>query len=196
MGIGRGSRIVSTLERSICSAAANDEGIVSASLNLAENYHARGATQEAIEVAKNALPSAEKLPDRGTWAQLVRNLAEYLGAAGDAAGARHAAAEAIAFYGSDDPDGPLAAIALEHLALCLVLGGDFQNAAILEGYSEATLKRLGFEREFTERTSRERLLDVLAKNLSDGELRALTSRGSRTSAADALALSRQGDAIA
>ncbi len=182
--------------REIFVAAANDEGIVSASLNLAENYHARGATHEAIEVAKSALPSAEKLPDRSTWAQLVRNLAGYLGAAGDAAGARRAAAEAIAFYGSDDPDGPLAAIALEHLALCLALDGDFQNAAILEGYSEATLKRLGFEREYTERTSHERLLAVLAKNLSDGELTALTSFGSHTSAVDALAISRRGDAMA
>jgi predicted ATPase len=175
--------------REIFAAAGNYAGIVSVSLNLAEVDHARGATDEAIETAKSALPSAERLGDRSTWAQLVRNLAGYLGAAGDAAGARRAARQAIEFYGADDPEGPLTAIALEHLALGLALDGDCRTAAMLEGYSDATFKRLGFEREYTEKTSHERLAELLRQKLPQGELTDLFARGERMGAPEALAAS-------
>lgn len=177
--------------RDVFASAGNDGGIVSASLNLAEVDHARGATREAIEIATSALPSAERLNDRSTWAWLVRNLAGYLGAAGDAAGARQAAAKAIEFYGSYDPEGPLAAIALEHLALGLALDGDVQTAAILEGYSDATFKRLGFERENTERTSHERLRAALSASLKREKVDGLLARGSGMSASEALAIAKQ-----
>jgi predicted ATPase len=181
--------------REVFAAAGNDAGMVSVSLNLAEVDHARGATNEAIEIVRSALPSAEKLPDRNMWALLMRNLAGYLGAVGDAAGARRAAREAIEFYGSDDPEGPLAATSLEHLALALALDGDFERAAILEGYSDATFRRLGFEREYTERKSHERLLELLNQRVQQAELTDLLARGRRMGTREAFAASAYADAI-
>ncbi len=177
----------------VFAAAGNDAGTASVALNLAELNYARGATSEAIAIATAELSRAERLPDRGLWALLMRNLAAYLCTAGDAEGARQAATRAIAFYASCDAEGPLAAITLEHWALCLAIDGDFQTAATLEGYVEETLTRLGFEREYTERVSHQRLLAALTQNLSSSELRELMERGARTNAREALSIARRVD---
>jgi hypothetical protein len=78
---------------------------------------------------------------------------------------------------------------LEHLALCSALAGDLRTAASLEGYARKTFVKLGFEREHTERTSYERLMDLLRKDFSDAELSSLLARGERMEAREALALS-------
>ncbi len=166
----------------------NDVGTVSAALNLAEVNHARGATREAIAVATDELPRAELLHDRSMWAQLMRNHAGYLAAIGDIAGARRAADAAIAYYAAQDPDGAYAASALEHFGLCLAIEGDARTAAVLEGYIQKTLTNLGFEREYTERTSHERLLEILTRELSATESSELFARGERMTSQDALAV--------
>jgi hypothetical protein len=58
---------------------------------------------------------------------------------------------------------------------------------MLEGYVEKTLTRLGFEREYTEQTTHQRLTEILAKNISDDELKESLERGERMAAAEALA---------
>jgi predicted ATPase len=173
--------------RELYASVGNDVGVVSAVLNLAEMEHARGATSTAVEIALSGISPAERLPNRGDWAFLMRNLAGYLNAINDVSGAREAASKAIAFYSSHDPEGPFTAIALEHLALSLAIEGNVQTAAPLEGYIEKTLTDLGFEREYTELTSHERLMDILRKSLAQDQLAILLARGERMQAHEALA---------
>ncbi len=173
--------------RDLYASVGNDLGTVSAALNLAEREYARGSTSEAIESATSALSRAERLPDRGMWAQLTLNLAGYLGAAENTADARRAAMRAMAYYASSNPEGAYTAIALEHFALCLAIDGDFRNAAQLEGYVQKRFTQLSFEREYTECASHRRLLELLTENVGDDELAALLARGERMQAHEALA---------
>jgi len=172
--------------RELYASVGNELGVVSATQNLAELEHARGATAEAIEIAKDGLTRAEQLPDRSLWAHLMGNLAGYLCAVDDLPGARRAAREAINFFSATDPGGPMAAAALEHLALCYAIEGEFHMAATLEGYADKTLRELGLEREHTERTSHDRLRELLARNLSEGELDESLRRGERMQAPEIL----------
>jgi ATP/maltotriose-dependent transcriptional regulator MalT len=165
----------------------NDAGMVSAAINLAEFEHARGEPGKAIEIAKSETARAARLPSRDSWAFLVRNLAGYLLAVDDIAGGRDAARDALSFYASEGPDGPYAAIALEHLALSYALDGDFRRAAAIEGYVQRSLQQHGFRREYTERTSHDRLQQMLGANLEDHELAELLSRGERMEVSDLFA---------
>lgn len=175
--------------RDLCASGGNDAGVVTATLNLAEFEHARGATDRAIELAMSERARAERLPNRGDWAFLMMNLAAYLCATDDLHGACRIACEAIRFYANQDPEGAFTAIGLEHLALCFALGGNLRTAATLEGYAQQTFVKLGFEREYTERTSYERLMELLRSNLPGIELDSLLARGERMEAREALALS-------
>jgi predicted ATPase len=173
--------------RDLYASVENDIGVVSAALNLAELEHAQGATGEAIKTATSALSRAERLPDRSMRAQLLLNLAGYLSAAGDVKGAHHAATRALAYFASTDPEGTFTAIALEHLALCIAREGDLHQAATIEGYVENTFARLGFEREYTESTTHEKLMELLAAHTPLDELAALLARGKTMEALDAVA---------
>ncbi|MGB8909971.1 MAG: TIR domain-containing protein [Candidatus Cybelea sp.] len=175
--------------RKLCASVGNDAGVVSATIGLAEAEHARGETENAIKVARSERTRAERLPNRGDWAFLMLNLAGYLCAVNDLSAAREAAYKALSFYAVSDPDGPITAIALEHLALCFAGDGDLQTAAALEGYARKTFAKLGFEREHTERASHDRLMELLERNLSEAELGSLLDRGERMEAREALARS-------
>ena len=165
----------------------NDLGAVTAALGLAEIEHERGETAEAVRTVNGVLPRAERLPDRGIWASLMRNLAGYLTATGDADAARRAAAGALEFYRTIDPESAFAAIALEHEACALALTGDLETAALLEGYVQKTLDGSGFVREHTERASHERLMALLQQGAVAPNLDELLRRGERMTASDALA---------
>jgi predicted ATPase len=167
-------------------AAGNDAGTVSAALSVAETEHARGKTGKAIQIASHEISRAERLADRSMLAQMLRNLAGYLAAVNKIEAARRAASRAIAFYAASDPEGAFAAVALEHFALCLAMDGDVQKAAILEGYVERTLTRLGYEREYTEVATQRRLVQILAKELASDQLAALHARGEAMQASEAL----------
>ena len=172
----------------------NDLGAVTAALGLAEIEHERGDTAKAVRTVNDVLPRAERLPDRGIWAHLMRNLSGYLAATGDADAARRAAAGAIDFYRAIDPEGAFAAIALEHEACALALSGDVETAALLEGYVQKTLAASGFEREHTERTSHVRLMTILRQN-ADTSADELLRRGERMTAKEALARSAEPETI-
>lgn len=172
--------------RVLYASVGNDLGVVSAVLNLAEAEHARGASSRAVEIATSEIARAERLPNRGDWAFLMRNIAGYLNAVDDVSGARSAARKAISYYAANEPDGPFTAVALEHLALSIALEGDYMTAAALEGYVDKTLSRFGFEREYTERTTHERLVALLEEHLDKKELAELVSHGERLPSAEAL----------
>ena len=135
-----------------------------AALNLAEIEHARGQTQRAIAIAREVLPALRSGADKSMLASLLANLAGYLVAVDDLSGAVAAARESIGIHAAREPDHAYVAIAIEHLALVFALRGDRARAAMLEGYADAAFARHGFEREFTETTTHDRLTALLRED--------------------------------
>ena len=153
-------------------ALGNTEDAIVSSLNLAESEHARGRTDRAIAIAREVLPSV-----RGVDGALLRsNLAGYLVSVGDLAGTVEAGRATVAACEAD-PENAYVAMALEHVALALALGGDPARAATLEGYSAAKFARLGFLREGTETRTFDRLTALLREGLSAEEIERLMAAG-------------------
>ncbi len=148
----------------------NSRGQLNSALNLGEIEHLRGQTQRAIAIVSETLARARAGPDQAMLGKLLHNLAGYLLAVDDLSGAATAAREAIGKHAAQEPAGVSVAIAIEHLALVFARKGQLANAALLEGYAEAAFERRGFNREFTETTSHERLTAILREGLSSDEL--------------------------
>ena len=155
----------------------NTHGELSAASNLAESEHARGQTQRAIALVRETLPALRSGADTNLLAILLQNLAGYLVVVDDLPGALAAAREAIGLRAPREPGHAHIAVAIEHLALVFALRGDHVRAATLEGYAEAAFQRHGFEREFTETTTYDRLTAVLREGLAPDELARLRADG-------------------
>jgi predicted ATPase len=166
----------------------NPSGEQIAALNLAEVEHMRGETQRAIAIVRETLSAARSGYDKGTLAVLLHNLAGYLAVVDDLPGAVAAAREAIGIRAARAPDHAYIAIAIEHLALVFALRGDRARAATLEGYADAALQRHGFEREFTETTTHDRLTALLREGLTPDELAGLSAEGAALTPEAAIAL--------
>jgi hypothetical protein len=107
----------------------------------------------------------------------LANLAGYLVAVDDLPAARDIAREAIRALAPRDRQSPFIAISAEHLALALALAGDLPRAARLAGYADAALREFGFSREFTERTTHDRLTALLGESLTPADLGRLLAEG-------------------
>jgi hypothetical protein len=94
----------------------------------------------------------------------------------------------IALIGARDPDRALVAAGIEHFALACALDGDLARAARLAGYADAVLQRDGFVREFTEVTTRDRLVAILQAGCDPDELTRLTGEGAGLAPEAAVAL--------
>ena len=147
--------------------------------NLAEVEHTRGQTARAIEIAREIMPEAN-VQARRVFIQNLLNLAGYLVALDDLDGAEDVARKAIAMYVAE-PDHAHSGIAVEHLALVCALRGDVARAAVLEGYAAQTFERHGFNREFTETKTYERLVATLRERLPAADLERLTAEGAALS---------------
>ena len=166
----------------------NAHGESVAAGNLAESEHARGHTPRAITIFEEMLPALRSGRDRGGLATALNNLAGYRVAVDDLPGAVLAAREAIELRAPTEPDEVYVGIGIEHLALVAALRGDFPRAATLEGYANAALTRQGFEREFTETTTYNRLTALLREGLLPDELARLTAEGAALGPEAAIAL--------
>jgi predicted ATPase/class 3 adenylate cyclase len=166
----------------------NARGELSGAFNLAEAEHARGQTQRAVAIVRETLPMVRAGDDKGALALLLVNLAGYLAAVDDLANAVAAARESIGIHAGREPDHVRVAMAIEHLALAVALCGDQARAAILEGYTDAAFARHGFEREFTETTTHDRLTAVLRESLAPDALAQLTAEGAALTPEAAIAL--------
>ncbi len=156
--------------------------------NLAEVEHALGHTSRAIELVEEILPQLRLGKDKGQLGTALQNFAGYLIAADDFPGAIAAAREAVGVFATLDSDHVQIGIAVEHLALVSALRGDLARAARLEGFSNATLQRGGFEREFTETTTYDRLMSILREKLAPNELQRLLADGATLTSQGAIAL--------
>jgi predicted ATPase/DNA-binding XRE family transcriptional regulator len=148
-----------------------------AMLNLAEVEHQRGHTARAIALAREAAPEAAKRLAPNAFVHLLNNLAGYYAAIGDLEGARVSARDALARLALSDPQSGLISIALEHLALVLALDGDYARAARLQGFCESAYAAAGFVRQFTERSSNERLAAILEAHFEARDLAELRAAG-------------------
>lgn len=167
----------------------NTRGERIAALNLAEVEHARGGqTQRAIAIARETLRAVRSSADPIRLTGLLFNLAGYLVAVDDLPAAAAAAREAIGIRAAREPDHTHVAIAIEHLALVFALRGDPARAAALEGYADAAFTRHGFPREFTERTTHDRLTALLREGLTPDELTRLSAEGAALTPDAAIAL--------
>ncbi|MGH7729421.1 MAG: tetratricopeptide repeat protein, partial [Vulcanimicrobiaceae bacterium] len=142
--------------------------------NVAETEHQRGNTERAIAVAREGLATGTS---RLRSAGLLANLAGYLLAVDDLAAARESAEKSIALYETNDPDSVMRAVAIEHLALAVALEGDLARAARLLGHTSQRFAEAGFEREYTETVTCDRLRALLAGGLTPEELARYEAEG-------------------
>ncbi len=156
--------------------------------NLAETEHALGHTSRAIEIVEEILPQLRVGKDKGQLGSTLQNFAGYLVAADDFPGAIAAAREAIGAFATLDSDHVQIGIVVEHLALVSALRGDLTRAARLEGFSNATLQRGGFGREFTETTTYDRLMSIVHEKLVPNELERLLADGATLTSHAAITL--------
>ena len=157
-------------------------------LNLAEIEHTLGRTERAAAIAEEELAIVRAGNDRGTRLMLLSNLAGYLVALDRRPEARAAAAEVLRVGSSHDPGHLHVTVAIEALALVCALEGELRSAARLAGYTQAAVKRIGFEREFTEQTTRTRLEKTLRENVRPDELSELSTQGETLTVEEAVAL--------
>jgi tetratricopeptide (TPR) repeat protein len=156
--------------------------------NLAEIEHARGHTQQAIAMIQEMMPTIRAAADRGLHNQQLANLTAYLVAVDDLEAGRRIGREALRALAPREPEGPIAGMTIEHLALAWALSGDLAGAATLEGYALAVFEKHGFMRESTERTTHERLTRLLNDGLEPDELARLIEEGGRLAPEAAFAL--------
>ncbi len=150
---------------------------LAATLNLAELEHQRGNTLRAIELAKEVAPEVAVRLEFYTMVTLLNNLAGYLIAVDDVAGARAAAVEAVGRLSRSDVGSGLMATALEHLALVQALEGRAEKAARIFGYCDTSYVSSGYVREYTERVTHERLKTLLRELLGEEQLQLLRDQG-------------------
>ncbi len=164
-------------------------GVLTSYINLGEFAFVRGDTDEAIAYATDAAQQARQYRLLEILGTALSNLANYLLAIDDLAGARAAAAEGVAIHralGNQDH----AILCLEHLALERMLAGDASTAARLFGYTDAHFRRTEQVRDRSEQIRYERLVALLAAAMPAERLAALMDEGAawRADAADAAGL--------
>jgi predicted ATPase/transcriptional regulator with XRE-family HTH domain len=159
-------------------------------LNLAEAEHESGRTERALALVQQLRVDLHRSSHRmqHLHTTLIDNEAGYLLALNRIPEARAAAREAIR---NGDRDHPWVAISIEHLALALALDGDLVRAAQLSGYSDFAFSRAGFERQFTEETTRARLETLFRDRMPPKDLAQLLARGAAMAPDDAVALALQ-----
>jgi predicted ATPase/class 3 adenylate cyclase len=84
-------------------AIGDERAFLIGTLNLADAEHTRSQTQRAIALVRETLPALRELQNRSQFSMALMNLAGYLVAAGDIAGTRAAAREAIVEQAERDP---------------------------------------------------------------------------------------------
>jgi predicted ATPase/class 3 adenylate cyclase len=170
----------------------NTHNEVVAVLNLAEIEHEKGKTEQAIALVREILPLARRGREMALACSLLVNLAGYLVASDDLPGAIEAAYDVIGPHARRESDDAQVALVVEHLALAYALRGEFARASILEGYAASAFRQLGFNREFTETTTYERLTLLLREGLAANEFARRADEGAALTAEAAIALALQG----
>ncbi|MBV8374737.1 MAG: tetratricopeptide repeat protein [Candidatus Eremiobacteraeota bacterium] len=143
---------------------------------LAELEFQAGNAKQALRLIGEALTRHRKLNDSLHVIVDLSNTAAYLIALDRYDEARARAREALELA-LQEKNALWTAFALQHLATVAALQGDAAGAARLIGYVDARVAELQHEREHTEQGEHERVMIVLRKELSEGELERLGAEG-------------------
>jgi predicted ATPase len=143
-------------------------------LNLAEVEFALGDPQRAVECMREASNFPQDVLDQGS---LKSNLTAYLVALDRLEEARDVGRDALRVMRLSE-DRVRIVFLTQHLAAAFALGGDPRRAARLHGYTEASYTAFEVELEYTERYTRDLLVEALHTQLGDEELSALVHEGS------------------
>jgi hypothetical protein len=165
----------------------NLRAVYTSTTNLAETEHERGRTFRAIALVREVLPALRSGTADAVASSALANLAGYLLASDDLAGAAAAAREAIVTL-VREPDHRQVTVALEHLALVDALHGDVARAARLAAYTNAAYAQDGTIREYTEQTTYDRLTALLEANIEPEDRNRLAEQGAALTAEAAVAL--------
>jgi predicted ATPase len=179
------SRRLNQEARTAWRALGNSAGEANTTINLAENEHQMGDTKRAVEFVRETLTRSRAF-STGARAHLQVNLAGYLVSQGDVEATRSTLSEVIPTLQRIDSNSGQITIGLEHLALAHALGGNFEVAARLEGHCARVFADSGFEREYTENLTYEKLMTLLRAHYADDELATLLAQGAALGTQEAI----------
>jgi predicted ATPase/DNA-binding XRE family transcriptional regulator len=154
--------------------------------DLAELEFAAGRAERALEIVDEAIQVAAQTGDSERESVFICNRAGYLLRLGDLPEAEATAREAVALA-LKTHRAERFLHALEHLAAALAYRNDIERAALLAGFVGAGYSVSGYERETTERSSHEILIEALHR-APDIDVDALMRRGADMTRAQAVEL--------
>ncbi len=162
---------------SIARSIADQQGIDSASQNIAELLFATGERDAAIVAARQALIRSRMVGNRETECFIASNLAAYLLLTDELAEGTELAAHALKEAPSFGEHG-LATWAVQHLAFAATKRGDTEHAARLQGFVDAFYAAQQATRQPTEQATSELTLAALTSALADKDRDRLMQQGS------------------
>ena len=156
---------------------------------LAEVAAYDGDFHAAIEAATAVLEIAQRSGDERALCNLEANIAAYYLELDDSQTAWSHAQIALARAGRRKEE-MVVAVATIHLAHIAAIGGNERSAAQLLGYADAIYRRLGTQRERTERRSFDRALERVRAALDASRIEQLLATGAALDWATAIALAQ------
>ena len=162
-----------------CRALGDELGTGALLLNFAELEFADGDVERALSLGGEALEMCRRYKPTRILAIANNNIAAYRIALGDIEEARGPLRQVLRF--ARRQDALTVATALQHVALLGALSGHAVNAGRLIGYLNAQLEQLGYQREYTEKWSYEKLVAALHAQMSDPEIEMLAAEGAQWS---------------
>jgi predicted ATPase/class 3 adenylate cyclase len=144
--------------------------------NLAELEFGDGHTERALRLAGETLEIRLRGKNALALALGYINITAYRIALEEMDGARESVLEALRSAQQAQSPGHVA-VALQHVALLLALGGEVNGAGRLIGYVNRQYKEVGLEREPTEQWGYEKLMAALREQRSEAEMEELAAEG-------------------
>lgn len=144
--------------------------------NLAELEFGDGHAEQALRLGGETLEIQLRGKNALALALSYINITAYRIALEEMDEARESAREALRSAQQAQSPGHVA-VALQHIALLLALGGEVSSAGRLIGYVNVQYKEVGLEREPTEKWGYEKLMAALREQLSEAEIEKLAAEG-------------------
>jgi predicted ATPase/class 3 adenylate cyclase len=169
----------------LCRLYANENAARNIVINFAEFEHQHGNTARAIEMIADALPAQRRKHSPEALSNVLVNASAYCLAEDRFSEAFAFTVEALRLGKESSAERLFVTIAIQQTAALLALEGRLAPAARLEGYAAANYAAMGFEPEYTERVTQQRLHELLA-NLPESERTRFAAEGATLSLEAAL----------
>ena len=146
----------------LCRLYANENAARNIVINFAEFEHQHGNTARAIEMIADALPAQRRKRSPEVLSNVLVNVSAYCLTEDRFSEAFAFTDEALRLGKESSAERLFAAIAIQQAAALIAIDGRLPEAARLEGYAAAAYAAMGFEPEYTERMTQQRLHELLA----------------------------------